>query len=247
MGLFRKSKKDTKAPTAPSELFTDPTDSITPGDTISRQGEQIIASSNQGKFRPSDVYDSSLRDPESKSQGYKHKRTTTVPTAKESAFAGPPRYDWVDVESSAAIKVQSIFRRNQALTGLEKEGKSTAAMRNRIRMREAKKNGKVMASEDTPTLLRFCGIGMLFGDATGEDTDAWNSQNELGLQKLQQKEAKEFKKRIFRMRKKSTNQIEEAIEVVDNIDLGEGDDQEGEPVQKQKGGKGKFRFRKSKA
>ena len=245
MGLFRKSKKDTKAPTAPPELFTDPTHSITPGDTITRQGEQIIASSNQGKFRPSDVYDSSLRDPES--QGYKHKRTTTVPTAKESAFSGPPRYDWVDVESSAAIKVQSVFRRNQALNVLEKEGKSTATMRNKIRMREAKKNGKVMASEDTPAFLRFCGIGMLFGDATGEDTDALNSQNELGLQKLQQKEAKESKKRMFRMRKKSTDQIEEAIEVVDNIDLGEGDGQEEEPVQKQKAGKGKFRFRKSKA
>mmetsp|Transcript_20782 Transcript_20782/g.30721 ORF Transcript_20782/g.30721 Transcript_20782/m.30721 type:complete len:248 (-) Transcript_20782:194-937(-) len=247
MGLFRKSKKDTTpgAPTAPPQSFTDPTASITPGDTISRQGEQIIASSNQGKFRPSDVYDSSLHDPES--QGYKHKRASTVPTAKESAFSGPVRYDWVDVESAAAIKVQSIFRRNQALGLLEKEGRSTSDMRNKIRMREAKKNGKVMASEDTPAILRFCGIGMLFGDATGEDADALNSKNELGLQKLQQKEAKESKKRLFRMRKKSTDQIEEAIEVVDNIDLGEGDEQVEEPVQNQKSGKGKFRFRKSKA
>lgn len=170
-----------------------------------------------------------------------------MPTAKESAFSGPVRYDWVDVESAAAIKVQSIFRRNQALGLLEKEGRSTSDMRNKIRMREAKKNGKVMASEDTPAILRFCGIGMLFGDATGEDADALNSKNELGLQKLQQKEAKESKKRLFRMRKKSTDQIEEAIEVVDNIDLGEGDDQVEEPVQNQKSGKGKFRFRKSKA
>jgi|AntRauTorckE5430_2_1112549.scaffolds.fasta_scaffold15853_2 hypothetical protein len=238
MGIFRDSKKKVPPPTT-NETFDDPSASIKQSAAVTKQGEQVIASSNKGKFRPSDVCDPSLHDP--KSAGYKHKRTSTVPTAKESAFSGPPRYDWIDVESAATIKVQSVFRRNQVLDQLKKEGKSTAAMRNTIRMREAKKKGKVMASEDTPTFLRFCGIGMLFGDATGDDIDTLNSDKETGLKKFEQKEAKEMKKRMFRMRKKKEDVVEEAIEVVDNIDL-EGEE---EPV-KEKAEKSKFRFRKSK-
>jgi len=247
MGLFRNSKNKAPPPaTNTTTAFNDPSMSIQQSEPITEQGEQVIASSNQGKFRPSDVYDSSLHDPQSQGMGYKHKRNSTVPTAKESAFSGPPRYDWVDVESAAAIKLQSTVRRNQALDQLEKEGKSTAAMRNNIRMREAKKNGKTMVSEDTPTLLRFCGIGMLFGDAMGGDTDASDSNNGngSGLKKIEQREAKETKKRMFRMRKKKEDVVEEAIEVVDNIDLEQRNDAE-EPVQ-EISGKGKFRFRKSK-
>jgi hypothetical protein len=168
--MVRRNKSKTKEK-APPLTFEDPTANIPQKGPVTESGENVIASSNQGHFRPSDVYDASLRDGEG---GYIHTRSSTVPTARESAFSGPPRYDWVDVESAAAIKVQSIFRRNQVLNQLEKEGKLTAAMRNRIRSRGARgKRG--MASEDVPSFLRFCGIGMLFSDATGEDADALNS------------------------------------------------------------------------
>jgi len=169
---------------------------------------RIVSGADQGTFRPSDVYDTSQE------QGYKHSRAATVPTARDSAYSGPPRYDWIDVESSAAIKIQSIFRRNQALQSLEDEGKSTAAMRNRIRARQME--GKNMSGEDVPTLFRFCGLGLLFGDATGQDDDALNAKNR-GKAKIEAREKKERMKRKFHFRKKKSEHMEEAIEVVDDV------------------------------
>jgi hypothetical protein len=90
-------------------------------------------------------------------------------------------------------------------------------MRNRIRSRGGK--GKTMAGEDVPLLMRFCGIGMLFGDAAGEDNDALNSRKVADAEKVRVKDEKDASKRRFRMRKKKEDQLEEAIEVVDNIDL----------------------------
>ena len=221
----------------------DPTENISQCPPVTGEGEEIqmdiIATSNQDKFLPSDVYDT----------GYKEKRPTSVPTAKESAFGGPPRYDWVDVETSAAIKLQSIFRRNRSIDNLYSSGKTTAYMRNRLRRKEAGFAGRLMAGEDVPTFMRFCGIGMLFGDATGEDNDVLNSQKEEGLKRLQKKEKEEQKKRKFRMRKKKEEQLEEAIEVVDNITLeGEVEEEDGEEVEEKNGGrrKGSRFFRKKK-
>mmetsp|Transcript_17426 Transcript_17426/g.25405 ORF Transcript_17426/g.25405 Transcript_17426/m.25405 type:complete len:243 (+) Transcript_17426:68-796(+) len=173
-------------------------------------GKRLILGSEQGTFLPSDVVGTSTLG-----LGYHDSRPTHVPTARESAYSGPPRYDWIDVESAAAVKVQSIFRRNQALKQLEKEGMMTAAMRNRIRSRQA--NGKAFASEDVPTLFRFCGIGLLFGEATGEDNDALHSNKQLEKEKVKAKEESEKRRRKFRMRKKSSDKLEEAIEVVDNV------------------------------
>jgi len=254
MGLFRKSKKSISLASTPAEeqavhitsskpsqvgsLPTD--DDIYDPIPTSTHGKAIVTS--QGSFKPSEVFDKGLHGKQN--TGYKYTRPTAVPSAKESAFSGPVRYDWVDVESSAAVKIQSIFRRNQALDRLEKEGKTTASMRNKVRKRQAGTRGK--ASEDTPTFLRFCGLGMIFSDATGEDNlvlnddDAMNNDELVGLskKKMQTMEEKEKKARKFRMRKKSSDQIEEAIEVVDNIELGE---EKEAPVKSKKG----F-FRKSK-
>lgn len=122
-------------------------------------------------------------------------------------------------------------------------------MRNRLRRKEAGFAGRLMAGEDVPTFMRFCGIGMLFGDATGEDNDVLNSQKEEGLKRLQKKEKEEQKKRKFRMRKKKEEQLEEAIEVVDNITLeGEVEEEDGEEVEEKNGGrrKGSRFFRKKK-
>lgn len=153
-------------------------------------------------IRVSDVRDSSLHG------GYKTKRASTVPTARESAYSGPPRYDWIDVEAAAAIKIQSIYRRHQVLATLEKEGKSTAAMRNRIRARNAKK--KSNTSEDVPLFFRFCGVGLLFSDVTGEDDEFGTTGDDAydGNSKL----------KAFRMRQKPTVEVDEAVEVVDDID-----------------------------
>jgi len=96
-----------------------------------------------------------------------------------------------------------------------------------------------MAGEDVPLAMRFCGIGMLFGDATGEDNDALNSSKEIAAMKREEKQKQEASRRKFRMRKKSSDQIEEAIEVVDNIELG-GDGEDAVVETKQK--KNRFRL-----
>ncbi len=173
----------------------------------------ISARDGAGKFKVSQVRDTMLHQ----TRGYKATRSSTVPTARESAYNGPPRYDWIDVEAAAAIKVQSIFRRHLVLTQLEKEGKSTAAMRNKIRSRHAQK--KELNSEDVPTFMRFCGIGFLFADATGEDTAAINAEQRAKKdEKFNAKLEKEKKLRKFRMRQKSSVELEEAVEVVDHVD-----------------------------
>ena len=73
-------------------------------------------------------------------------------------------------ETVAAIKLQSVYRRNLVYKQLEKEGKSTAQMRNRQRRRKAK--GYTAVGEDTPGMFGFCGIGLLCGDSTVEDETA---------------------------------------------------------------------------
>lgn len=173
----------------------------------------ISARDGAGKFKASQVRDSMLHQ----TPGYKSTRSMTVPSARESAYTGPPRYDWIDVEAAAAIKIQSIFRRHLVLAQLEKEGKSTAAMRNKIRSRHAQK--KELNSEDVPTFMRFCGIGFLFADATGEDTTAINAEQTAKKdKKFMAKIEKEKSLRKFRMRQKSSVQYEEAVEVVDHVD-----------------------------
>lgn len=218
----KKSKKVEKEAAGAGEQnqndYTEPTDMEYPDAREDEEHEnenedenKVVSGKDQGKYRPSDVYDTHQRK-----NGYKHKRSQTVPSARDAAYTGPPRYDWIDVESSAAIKIQSIFRRNQCLNLLEEEGKSTAAMRNRIRSRQAD-TAKHASSEDVPTIFRFCGIGLLFGEVTGEDNDALNSNN-TGKDKIAEKEKKESIKRRFRFKKKKSEQVEEAIEVVENVD-----------------------------
>lgn len=82
------------------------------------------------------------------------------PSAREAAFGGPPRYDWIDVETAAAIKVQSKFRQLQVQRELEKQGITTSGQRNRSRARKSKKKIQ-SASEDVPFLVSMCGIGNL--------------------------------------------------------------------------------------
>jgi len=179
----------------------------------SRDGLPVISSGSGDHFRPSDV-----AGVVQSVSGYKKNRPGTVPTVHESAFSGPPRYDWIDVESAAAIKVQSIFRRNKALQKLEDEGKITASMRNKIRSRQSRKTN--MTSEDVPAVFRFCGLGFLFSDAVGGDSEVLNEKKKSKSEEKRQLQlANEAKKRKFRMRKKPMMNIEEAVEVVDDVNL----------------------------
>ncbi|GAX22791.1 hypothetical protein FisN_24Lh062 [Fistulifera solaris] len=73
-----------------------------------------------------------------------------APTAREAAFSGPPRYDWMDIETAAAIQIQAAYRRHHVLQQLEKEGHLTAPIRQRQQLRSV------------PNLLACCGVGFLF-------------------------------------------------------------------------------------
>ena len=107
-----------------------------------------------------------------------------APSAREAAFSGPPRYDWMDIvrayiergvlirsfipsctshshkfihtqETAAAIQVQAAYRRHCVLNQLKAQGHSTAAIRRRAHRREA------------PILSDFlacCGVGFVFSE-----------------------------------------------------------------------------------
>ena len=62
-------------------------------------------------------------------------------------------------ETSAAIKVQSIARRNQVMSEMDAQGMSTSAIRNRNRQRRAKRG--MGSSGDSPGIFQCCGMGLL--------------------------------------------------------------------------------------
>ena len=103
------------------------------------------------------------------------------------------------------------------MSQLNEEGKTTAAMRNRVRSLRTRTR-RTMASEDVPSIFRFCGIGFLFGDATGEDQAVLNAHEKIQYEeKKRTKQEIEAQKRKFRMRKKASDSYLEAVEVVDDV------------------------------
>eukprot|EP00804_Cyclotella_cryptica_P017701 CCRYP_001155-RA/>CCRYP_001155-RA protein AED:0.15 eAED:0.13 QI:0/0/0/0.66/1/1/3/0/238 len=164
----------------------------------SRDGVPIITSSGADDFSPSLGQGGTTASGKSK----KEKRSKTCPSTKSSASGGAPRYDWLDIETAAAIKVQSIYRRNKALKYLEDNGMSTAGMRNQRRKRMA----------------RMAKI-FLFGDATLEDEKDTNLLEKKRQEKKKvELELEDAKKRKFRMRKKGSQHLEEGIEVVESFE-----------------------------
>ncbi|KAL7465501.1 hypothetical protein ACHAXS_005832 [Conticribra weissflogii] len=162
--------------------------------------------------------------------GYKRKdvpRPKVRPEAKASAFCGPVRYDWMDIETAAAIKVQASYRRFVTLKRLDEQGLSTAGIRNRRRKRNVK--SRMMKSEDVPFPFSLCGVGFIFGDGTFEDEKVVTQLEKKKKQELKKSiDLKDAERRKFRMRKKESQQLEEGIEVVESFEQ----DLEGEAVVK---------------
>lgn len=109
---------------------------------------------------------------------------------------------------------------------LEEQGITTAAIRNRSRRRQARMNQKgVAGSGDIPNLLACCGVGLAFGEATGESYEATREhEKEEYLERKKQKEAKEAELRIqfqkLSAQKKAAaaargDDVEEVVEVVE--------------------------------
>jgi len=140
-----------------------------------------------------------------------------APAARDSAFSGPPRYDWIDIETAAAVKVQSIFRRNKVMDDLAAENKTTAAMRNQNRKRGTREGQmNFVNTEDTPSFFQCCGVGLMFGDAAEEDEKARKEWEKAQYEeKKRLKAAEEEKLRAYKPRNKGTVNMNEALEVVE--------------------------------
>mmetsp|Transcript_10824 Transcript_10824/g.16115 ORF Transcript_10824/g.16115 Transcript_10824/m.16115 type:complete len:215 (+) Transcript_10824:93-737(+) len=142
-----------------------------------------------------------------------------APSARDAAFGGPPRYDWIDVETAAAIKVQSKFRQLRVQRELEAAGLTTSAQRNRIRQRESKQN-KAKQSEDIPFLFSMCGIGHLFGHY---DEDAIEAQEKAEKEEKRRMEEsrmeaeREARFRTFHAKNRERKELLESLEVVEDV------------------------------
>mmetsp|Transcript_23518 Transcript_23518/g.50324 ORF Transcript_23518/g.50324 Transcript_23518/m.50324 type:complete len:375 (+) Transcript_23518:232-1356(+) len=202
--------------------------------TRSREGVPIITASGSDYFSPSAVSSNAnyatdgFYSKSKRTYGGKE-RPKVRPSAKNSAFGGAPRYDWMDIETTAAIKIQAVYRRLQTQNRLDNLGISTPGMRNRRAERQARLEARMsrhVASADVPFPFSLCGVGLLFGDSTFEDervVDGLERKKAEKKKKAQEREDEERRK--FRMKKKESQQLEEGIEVVESF---EGEESEGE-------------------
>lgn len=149
-------------------------------------------------------------------------RTLTKNLVREKPYLHSPSL--FAQETAAAIKVQSVYRRNKTMAELEKQGITTAAIRNRTRRRQARKDarGKAAGSADIPNLFACCGVGLAFGDATEEDYEATRQfQREKYLERKKEKEQQEadlrrqYRKQAAQKHAKRGSDVEEAYEVVE--------------------------------
>lgn len=195
--------------------------------TKSREGIPIITSSGSDHFSPSAVsstnnYATDGFYSKSKKVFGGKERPKTRPSAKSSAFGGAPRYDWMDIETTAAIKIQAAYRRLQTQNRLDALGLSTPGMRNRRAQRRARyqsRMSRTVVSADVPFPFNMCGVGLLFGDGTLEDEAVVDTLEKRRADKAKNRyEREDEEKRRFRMRKKESQHLEEGIEVVESFD-----------------------------
>ncbi|CAB9498010.1 expressed unknown protein [Seminavis robusta] len=90
------------------------------------------------------------------------------PPAEQAAYTGPPRYDWVDIETAAAVKIQAAYRRWRVITMMEEQGRSTAAVRNSSRRRQAAKEATMNPAQDFVNLFACCGVDLGLGGGNQE-------------------------------------------------------------------------------
>lgn len=205
---------------SPKDVFAVP-DGLSPSSVVSKDGQRVITAHDGGFFPPSALRESVSFDPTLKKNVPLPSERSTValksaPSAREAAYSGPPRYDWIDVETAAVLKIQAIYRRNKVITALENEGKLTAGMRNRRRARANRmRDGAI--SDDVPTCMKFCGVGYLFGDMEEESQELMKEKRTAAYEeKKRQKQIKEEQARRYRFRNRPSEELCEGYEVVDN-------------------------------
>lgn len=105
MGRLRRNKiserSSVKKAIAASPISTGP---VSGQSSVTREGVPVLTSKNVDQFNPSDVHQT---EPAPKGGVFRRKNRSRQevilekpPAAREAAFAGPPRYDWIDIVSS---------------------------------------------------------------------------------------------------------------------------------------------------
>eukprot|EP00579_Thalassiosira_antarctica_P001373 CAMPEP_0201872294 /NCGR_PEP_ID=MMETSP0902-20130614/5034_1 /ASSEMBLY_ACC=CAM_ASM_000551 /TAXON_ID=420261 /ORGANISM="Thalassiosira antarctica, Strain CCMP982" /LENGTH=410 /DNA_ID=CAMNT_0048398527 /DNA_START=76 /DNA_END=1309 /DNA_ORIENTATION=- len=221
--------------------------------TKSREGVPIITAGGADHFRPSAV--SSKQNYATEGFYSKSKKTfggkerpKVRPSARTSAFGGAPRYDWMDIETTAAIKIQAAYRRLQTQNRLDALNLSTPGMRNRRAQRQARYQSRVahQTSADVPFPFSLCGVGLLFGDGTFEDEKIVDGLERKKQEKKKVKvEREDEEKRKFRMRKQDSRHLEEGIEVVESFEAEEESGEEEQQESKKGKGRGSRKSRMS--
>jgi hypothetical protein len=69
--------------------------------SVTRDGVPVISTGDDHKFKPSDVRQNKSQRVKKNGQKYATKSIILeqAPAAREAAFSGPPRYDWIDIVS----------------------------------------------------------------------------------------------------------------------------------------------------
>mmetsp|Transcript_663 Transcript_663/g.1529 ORF Transcript_663/g.1529 Transcript_663/m.1529 type:complete len:191 (-) Transcript_663:169-741(-) len=134
------------------------------------------------------------------------------PKAAVAAFSGPPRYDWIDIETAAAIKLQAVFRRRMVEKELVSKGiKPPSYSRREKREKEL--------HDDMPKFLRMCGLGLIFGGLSREEklAERRDKERDERQKRLDMEKKQEEKKRQYHKKKIAQQLLLEEVEVVEDI------------------------------
>uniref|UniRef100_A0A7S1FLN8 Uncharacterized protein n=1 Tax=Corethron hystrix TaxID=216773 RepID=A0A7S1FLN8_9STRA len=151
-------------------------------------------------------------------------RKRVKPKASVAAFSGPPRYDWIDIETAAAIKLQSVFRRRMVEKDLVARGIKPPSYIRRERLEKE-------LYDDVPEFLQMCGLHLLFGGLSKEEKREERRERDKEERQIRiDKERKqEEKKREYRKLKSKKPILLEEVEVVEEINVNAKKDQTSPP------------------
>jgi len=127
-----------------------------------------------------------------------------APSVEVAAYRGPPRFDWIDIETAAAIRVQAAYRRFKSNKELDRQGLTTAGMRKR-------RNNK---RSNNDSYWNFLFNPSIFSLST---TNEKSSQENTYYTKRKEREEREADLRKFHMKKKSSDVLIEEIEIVEDF------------------------------
>ncbi len=111
LGRLRRNKNPERT-SGKSQVSASPIATVSAGQSVTREGVPVLTSKNADQFNPSDAHQT---EPSPKVGVFRRKNRTRQemilekpPAARESAFSGPPRYDWIDIVSKIAVPLHLL-------------------------------------------------------------------------------------------------------------------------------------------